>query len=78
MNREITERIRTAGEYQKKAIRALFPEKMNDHLDVIEREMKAMVIEIMADWMKECKKDNKPEDISGQEKSGKTKKIDIL
>lgn len=34
-NKEMLQRIKTAGEYQKKAIRALFPEEIGGHLDVI-------------------------------------------
>jgi len=45
MNREMSERMKIAGEYQRKAVRALFPEQMGEHLDVIERELKMMVIE---------------------------------
>lgn len=78
MNREMTERLRIAGEYQKKAIRALFPEKMNDHLDVIEREVKTMFLELMADWIKEYQTADQTKHASGQEHDGKAKKINIL
>lgn len=40
-------RLRTAQNYQKKAIKALFPPKMNGHLEVIESEMKAMFLEMV-------------------------------
>lgn len=49
MNREIRSRIKTAGEYQKKAIYALFPENVGRHLEAIERELKMMAVEIAAD-----------------------------
>ncbi len=45
MNKEMLHRMKIAGEYQRKAIRALFPEEMGKHLDVIEKEMKMMVME---------------------------------
>ena len=78
MRNETIERMRVAGEYQKKAIRALFPEKMNTHLDVIEQEVKAMFFEMVADCMKKGHRDSEPKDTSAQEKDGKAKKIDIM
>lgn len=33
-------RIKIAGEYQRKAIRALFPEEMGGHMELIEKELK--------------------------------------
>lgn len=58
-------RLKEAAEYQKKAIRALFPERMLKHIDVIGNEIKLMVAECM----------EKPE--SENEKKPKTGKIDI-
>ena len=46
MNKEMMKRLRTAGKYQKKALRALFPEEMSGHLDVIEGEVKAMFMDL--------------------------------
>ena len=58
-------RLKEAAEYQKKAIRALFPERMLKHMDVIGNEIKLMVAECM----------EKPE--SENENKPKTGKIDI-
>lgn len=51
MNRELLQRLKTAGAYQRKAVYALFPEEMNGHLEVIEKELKMMAAEaVMAFW----------------------------
>lgn len=54
MHEEMWCRVRTAAEYQKKAVRALFPEKMNEHIDVIEREVKLMAAEAAVDFFRGC------------------------
>lgn len=54
MDREVFHRLKTAADYQKKAIRALLPEKMEKHLDVIENEIKSMVLEAAAELVKGC------------------------
>ena len=53
MSKEILDRIMTATAYQKKAVYALFPEKMGVHLDVIEKEIKSMAVEIMEAWLRD-------------------------
>ena len=53
MSKEILDRIMTATAYQKKAIHALFPEKMGVHLDAIEKEFKAMAVEIIEAWLRD-------------------------
>ena len=45
MNKEMADRIREAGNYQKKAIHALFPDRTNRHLEVIEHEIREMLTE---------------------------------
>lgn len=62
MNKEMFGRIKTAAGFQRQAIRALLPEGMEGHLDVIEGEIKAMfaeaVTKVMADHVTgECKSD---------------------
>ena len=62
MNKEMLGRIKTAAVFQRQAIRALLPEEMEGHLDVIEGEIKAMfceaVTKVMADHVTgECKSD---------------------
>jgi len=78
MNREMINRMKTAGEYQKKAIRALLPERMGGHLDVIENEIKMMAMEIMADMMRECRKSGSREEEQAQENVSGVKKVDIM
>lgn len=76
MNREIFNRFRTAAEYQKKAIHALLPDNVGGHLDVIEKELKTMAVEIAADVVRECRKwDTCKEE---QKKDPEVKKVDIV
>lgn len=72
MNREMMQRIKMAGDYQRKAIRALFPEEMGEHLDVIEKEIKAMVMELVVEIAKEQKTT-----VNKEDRNNKTKKVDI-
>lgn len=71
------QRIKTAGEYQKKAIRALFPEEMSEHLDVIEKELKMMITETAAELRKECNKSGASDEEQSHEQASKAKKVDI-
>lgn len=58
MSKEILNRIMTATAYQKKAVYALFPEEMGGHLDVIEKEIKAIAVEIMEAWLRDDREKN--------------------
>lgn len=78
MDRELFERIRTACTYQKKAIQALFPKRVNCHMEIIEKEVKAMIIETVTDWMKECKKDSDSAQEEDQKQNNNVKKVDIM
>ncbi len=78
MSKEMLHRMKMAGEYQRKAIHALLPEKVGGHLDVIEKEIKIMVMEIAADVVKEWKENDACEEAQGREKSSNVKKVDIL
>ena len=69
MSSEMVRRLKVAGDYQRKAIKALFPEEMSGHLDVIEREIKAMLVELGMEIGKEHKETT--------EENKKTKKVDI-
>ena len=66
------QRIKMAGDYQRKAIRALFPEEMGEHLDVIEKEIKAMVMGLVVEIVKEQKTT-----VNEEDRNNKTKKVDI-
>ena len=57
MNTELIKRLKKAGKYQKMAIKELFPTETNAHLEVFERELKAMVTETAMKWMSEFKAD---------------------
>lgn len=70
-------RVKTAGEYQKKAIRALFPDEMKEHLDVIEKEIKSMVMETAAEMMKDRSPNRTDETVAKETKKAKVKKVDI-
>ena len=78
MNKEMLHRLKIAGEYQRKAIRTLFPKEMDKHLDVIEKEMKMMVTEVAAELLKNCNKADVCKDEQRQEPTTKVKKVDIL
>lgn len=78
MNKEMLHRMKTAGEYQQKAVRALFSKEVIGHLDVIEKEVKAMVLEVLAEMVKDCDKNNKCEETQSHEKSSEIKKVDIV
>ncbi len=78
MNHEMLHRLKKAGEYQKKAVYALFPEKMRGHLEVIEKEIKIMLMEIAADVMNECKRNDSSEEKQNHEEASSVKKVDIL
>lgn len=77
MNKEMMRRLRTAGKYQRKALRALFPEEMSGHLDAIESEVKAMFMDFALEMMKEYK-DRGQENCETGSTTGKTKKVDIM
>lgn len=74
MNKEMIDRMKIAGEYQRKAIRALFPEEMSEHLDVIEKELKMMVMEAVTELLKECNRS----DACRNGQTSNVKKVDIV
>lgn len=78
MSKEMMHRMKKAGEYQREAIRALFPEKVSGHLDVIEKEIKMMLLEIAEEVVKECKKRDVCEEKQEREKPSGAKKVDIM
>ena len=77
MNKEMIQRMKIAGEYQKKAIHALFPEEMGEHLDVIENELKMMVMEVAKELLKECNRSDACKDGQSHEQTSKVKKVQI-
>lgn len=78
MNKEMIDRVKIAAEYQKKAIRALFPEEMGEHLDMIEKELKLMATGMMAELLKGCMESGVFNEQSSQEQGSKVKKVDIV
>jgi len=78
MNRVLLNRLRTAGEYQKKAIYALLPEPVGRHLDVIEKELKIMAVETAADVLRECGKCDHRDTEQEPERESEVKKVDIV
>ena len=73
MSSEMVRRLKVAGDYQRKAIKALFPEEMSGHMDVIEREVKAMLVELAMEIIRDQKVTSEKE-----QENNKTKKVDIL
>ena len=77
MNSEMIDRFKLAGEYQRKAIYALFPEEMGEHLEVIEKELKMMAMEVITELLKESNGNNAFKERQSQEQTSKVKKVDI-
>ena len=73
MNKEMTERLKTAAEYQRKAILALLPESTAGHLNVIGKELKLMLAETATGCIKKAAS---PEGKKGTADGG-VKKVDI-
>lgn len=78
MNKEMIYRMKIAGEYQRKAMRALFPEEMGEHMDVIEKELKMMVMEVITELLKESNRSDACRDRQSHEQTSKVKKVDIV
>ena len=77
-NQEMIDRIKIAKEYQRKAIRALFPEEMGEHLDVIEKELKMMAMEVITELLKDWNANEVFKEQSSKEQTSKVKKVDIV
>lgn len=73
MNKEMIKRLKNAGKYQKMALKELFPASANAHLEVIEREIKAMVTEAAVKWMSEFKDDSNTSETADE----RVKKVEI-
>ena len=54
LTKEMMDRIKRAGEYQKKAILELLPDGMEGHLEVIFGEVRLMAGEIAGNLAREC------------------------
>ncbi|SHO42951.1 hypothetical protein [Anaerocolumna xylanovorans] len=79
MNKEMVSRLREAGKYEKMAIRALLPERAVKHMEVIEKEMRTMFMEMVTDAVR-CAGNVRNDDgqnESEKEKDSKVKKINI-
>ncbi|MBR6308715.1 MAG: hypothetical protein IKR39_08925 [Lachnospiraceae bacterium] len=84
MNKEYRQRIKRAGEYQKKAIMELLPAESAGHIEVIARELKALVTESVIRFGRECAFGSEAcaGNAGGNSKAGETtgervKKVDI-
>ncbi len=77
MNSEMIDRFKLAGEYQRKAIYALFSEEMGEHLEVIEKELKMMAMEVITELLKESNGSGAFKARQSQEQTSKVKKVDI-
>lgn len=77
MNKEMLGRIKTAAGFQRQAIRALLPEGMEGHLDVIEGEIKAMFAEAVTKVMTEHAAGECKSDATSDKANAKVKKVTI-
>ncbi len=74
MDKTMLHRITEARNYGKLAVKALLPEQAAGHLDIIEREIKAMITECVIDMLKQEEEGSKQEDKNTSEK---IKKVNI-
>lgn len=78
MYKSMKNRFQEAKSYQKKAIQALLPEGVVEHLDVIEQELIAVFIECTKDLMEQRREEAEKKSQYAQEQNGKrTKKVTI-
>lgn len=78
MNKETLQRLRKAKSYEMMAIKALFPEQAAGHLDVIEKEIKSMLMEYMVDILKSEKSETAEQANERKSKENKSvKKVKI-
>lgn len=70
MSRELKERLKKAGEYQRKAILELLPEGMEGHLEVIGKELRQMAGEMLGRAVTGC-----IGNFGTEEESDKAKKV---
>ena len=77
-NVEMINRLRIAAGYQRQAVRALFPESMGNHIEVIENEISAMIMESLMGVVAECTKTSLSEETCSKKTgSDKVRKLDI-
>jgi hypothetical protein len=79
MNNETMSRLKKASEYEKMAIKALFPERAARHIEVIEKEIHTMFMEMVVDAIRYeeagCKENC--QNNTEKEKTSKVKKVNI-
>jgi hypothetical protein len=82
MNHDMVNRIRDAKRYQKKALLALFPESTAEHIEVIGKELTAIVMECAVDIIKQNgesgnTQENQDKECKKEEKESRVKKVTI-
>jgi hypothetical protein len=78
MNHEFADKMKEARKLEKEAFMLLLPENIRGHVEVIEKEMKAILRESVSDCIKECLGD-KGNQTDGQESSkSKINKVEIV
>ena len=77
LNTKMMSRLKTAAGYQKKAILALLPEGMEEHVDVIENEIRSMLMEAVTKAAQECINSNCKSDVIKEETCERVKKVTI-
>lgn len=79
MNKELIRRLKKSSEYENMAIKALFPERTVKHIEVIEKELHSMFMEMIVDairYEEDCGKGVFQND-SNEEKTSKVKKVNL-
>lgn len=73
MKREFIDKMKEAKKLEKEACMLILPENVRGHVEVIEKEMKAMFLECIA----ECIVGKKEDEKSSGAAQGKVHKVDI-
>lgn len=76
MNKTTIQRFKEAKKYQKLAIRAILPEQAAKHMDVIEKEVKEMFFECIAELTRPEKQGTTESDSNDKESGLKKVNID--
>lgn len=77
MNREMKKRVYDACHYERLAVQSLIGPKVSAHLDVIENEVRKMVIECICSVIKSESKEKADEHFTEAENDKKIQKVHI-
>lgn len=77
MNKEMMNRLRIAAGFQKQAVFALLPNRMEEHLDVIGKELKLMFAESVTKLLSEDRCDTESKSKAADDHAQGIKKVTI-